>query len=108
MTRAFPGETTSENTARLCGISTSVEMLENRYDSPMGKASRRKRLQSAQIAPGATAPDPLRVERPFEGLPRSQVVAMREIIPSNAERTHHRKNGGADFDIVTLLPRTST
>ena len=71
----------------------------------MGKASRRKKVAVSADRPAYRPPIPF-VERPFEGLPNEvELVAMREIIPCAvlSGRTTE-EHGGADFDIVTLLP----
>ena len=77
----------------------------NRYDSPMGKASRRKKVAVSADRPAYRPPIPF-VERPFEGLPNEvELVAMREIIPcATLSGRTTEEHGGADFDIVTLLP----
>ena len=71
----------------------------------MGKASRRKKVAVSADRPAYRPPIPF-VERPFEGLPNEvELVAMREIIPcATLSGRTTEEHGGADFDIVTLLP----
>lgn len=77
----------------------------------MGKASRRKnREQNKQAATLAGAKAKKQrvqyVDRPFEELPfETELVAMREILPSATLRVHtSKKYGGREILLVTMLP----
>mgnify|MGYP006913171502 CR=1 FL=1 len=72
--------------------------------SVMGKASRRKKINSVK-AKQYRPPIPF-VERPFEGIVgERELVAMKELIPcATFNAKTNEKYGSVDFDIVTLLP----
>ena len=73
--------------------------------TPMGKASRRKKVTNPDKLAAYRAPIPF-VARPFEGLAKEvELVAMREIIPcATMTATTDEAHGGVEFDLVTLLP----
>lgn len=73
--------------------------------TPMGKASRRKKVTPSANRPAYRAPIPF-VDRPYEGLSvEKELVAMREIIPAAtlSARTNE-KYGNEEVLLTTLLP----
>ncbi len=73
--------------------------------TPMGKASRRKKVTDPAKLKAYRPPIPF-VARPYEGLPKEiELVAMRELIPAATLTARTDADHGAvEFDFVTLLP----